>query len=254
MSILTKHTFLAMRDNHSSTFMRQRPLLQIQRLSLLISFVIILAIGWAIARALGYGQPAVDGIPAQRFVWTMFNQEIILISGHAGYDSGAVCEDDNGNAILTEAETVASIVEQTAGRLRRSGASVTIFEEYDPRLEGLKAALLLSIHADSCVPISGFKAARASASKFPEIDDQLIACIDQHYAATTGLTVHSYTVTHDMTEYHAYRRIDPSTPAAILETGFLGGDQEILTQKQPLVAKAITDSILCFLANDSVIQ
>ena len=89
--------------------MRQRSIQQIQRLSILISFMVILAIGWIIARALGYGQPAIDGIPAQRFVWAMFNQEIVLISGHAGHDSGAVCEDDNGNAILTEAEIVARL-------------------------------------------------------------------------------------------------------------------------------------------------
>jgi hypothetical protein len=76
-----------------------------------------------------------------------------------------------------------------------------------------------------------------------------VRCIDDIYATTTGLSRHADTITHDMTLYHAFRRIDPATPAAILEMGFIGGDQEMLVNRADLVAKGVSDSLLCFLEN-----
>jgi hypothetical protein len=49
-----------------------------------------------------------------------------------------------------------------------------------------------------------------------------------------------------MTEYHAFRQIDAKTPAAIIEMGFLGGDQEILTTQPGVLADAIIASMGCF--------
>ena len=126
-----------------------------------------------------------------------------------------------------------------------------ILDEYDPRLDGLEADVLLSIHADSCIDATGYKAAYYTRSRVPEAADRFLACIDDHYAAITGLPHHPDTVTHDMTEYHAFRKISPDTPAAILETGFLGGDQALLTQEPARVARGVADSILCFLEEPS---
>jgi hypothetical protein len=50
-----------------------------------------------------------------------------------------------------------------------------------------------------------------------------------------------------MLDYHAFNRIDPQTPALILEMGFLGGDQELLTAQQDRVADGIVASLRCFL-------
>jgi N-acetylmuramoyl-L-alanine amidase len=80
---------------------------------------------------------------------------------------------------------------------------------------------------------------------------KLIECIDLHYPAVTGLTYHANTVTHDMTNYHAFRSVDPQTPAAIIELGFLGGDQELLVHEQDRVAQGVIDSILCYLEAES---
>ena len=66
-------------------------------------------------------------------------------------------------------------------------------------------------------------------------------------AAATGLTENVDTITENMTEYHAFRRIDPQTPAAILELGFLGGDNDLLANQQALLAKGVADGLLCFL-------
>lgn len=82
---------------------------------------------------------------------------------------------------------------------------------------------------------------------------RLTACLTDRYKAATGLTFHAGSITGDMREYHAFSEIDPNTITAIIETGFMNLDQEILTQKTDLVAKGVTDGILCFINNESVL-
>ena len=48
------------------------------------------------------------------------------------------------------------------------------------------------------------------------------------------------------------REIDPSTVAAIVETGFLNLDREILTKHTDNVAAGIVDGILCFANNENI--
>jgi N-acetylmuramoyl-L-alanine amidase len=67
------------------------------------------------------------------------------------------------------------------------------------------------------------------------------------YPAVTGLTKHADTITHNMTEYHAFRKVAPTTPAAILELGFLGGDRELLTTEAERSAQGVAESVRCFL-------
>jgi N-acetylmuramoyl-L-alanine amidase len=55
-----------------------------------------------------------------------------------------------------------------------------------------------------------------------------------------------------MREYHAFREIDPSTVAAIIETGFLNLDREILTKQTDRVAAGVVDGILCFANNENI--
>lgn len=166
-----------------------------------------------------------------------------IIAGHRNSDSGAVCPDG-----LTEAEVVEAIAQRVAQRLERLGAEVDLLAEYDPRLNGYVADAVVSIHADACIDRSGFKAARSEESLIPAQEDALVTCLNQHYGAGTGLRFDDYTVTQDMIGYHAFKRVAPQTAAAIIETGFLGGDRTLLTRRRNLVAQAITDGILCFLA------
>jgi N-acetylmuramoyl-L-alanine amidase len=177
----------------------------------------------------------------------LWNYEIAIISGHAGFDAGAVCLDEQGQAVLTEAEVNLGVAEKTVAQLTELGATAHLLEEYDARLNNLQADLLLSLHADSCVPASGFKAANFAHSRIPLTEARLLSCINRYYAQGTGLAEHPNTVTHDMTEYHAFKRIHHQTPAAILEMGFLGGDQALLTQEQDRIAHAIVEATRCFL-------
>jgi N-acetylmuramoyl-L-alanine amidase len=66
------------------------------------------------------------------------------------------------------------------------------------------------------------------------------------------MTFHAGSITADMREYHAFREIDPNTVAAIIETGFLNLDREILTRRTELVAAGVVEGILCFAENENI--
>lgn len=230
---------------------RDNSLRFLQRIFLFLSFAAVLGIALIGARAIGIG-PALtgDGV-RQGFERAAFTRSVALISGHAGNDSGAVCEDEEGNVTLTEADVNAAVVKVASARLRQAGADVTVLDEYDARLEELRADVLLSIHADSCIEASGFKAAAYTYSQMDAVEERLLDCIHTVYAQATGLAQHPNTVTHNMTKYHAFRKIAPTTPAAIVELGFLGGDRTLLEEKPDVVGRAIADSVLCFLRGDA---
>lgn len=201
----------------------------------------IVVAGWLRnSGAAGTLLPAAPDVEVQR--GALSSQHIGLIAGHRGYDSGAICDDGR-----TEAETVGRIAEQARRGLERAGAQVDVLSEYDPSLEGYVADALVSIHADSCIERSGFKAAIWDEAPPGSGADRLLGCLALRYAAATGLTFDPHTVTTDMTEYHAFHRVDARTPAAIVETGYLGGDWAIIGDQPSLPAQGIVDSLLCFL-------
>lgn len=170
-----------------------------------------------------------------------------VVSGHKGYDPGAVCEDG-----LTEAQINYAVAVEVVDLLERRGIQADLLEEFDDRLTDYQADALVSIHADSCnVPgASGFKVARVTESAIPQAEDALVACLNQEYALYTGLPQHPASITDNMTDYHAFREIAPLTPGAIIETGFLLDDRYLLEQKPKIVARGIAAGILCFLEGD----
>ncbi len=50
-----------------------------------------------------------------------------------------------------------------------------------------------------------------------------------------------------MTVYHAFNEIDPETPGAIIELGFMEADQVLLTEDSYRVAQGVARGIACFL-------
>lgn len=167
---------------------------------------------------------------------------VALISGHRGYDTGAICDDG-----LMEVTVNEQITAETARLLRDAGILVQVLDEYDSALQGLRVDALVSLHADSCVPLSGFKVASPEETLIPEKDKALRMCLEQQYAAETGLPIHPATATSDMYGYHAFQRIANGTPAAIIETGFLGGDRALLTDHADMAARGVAAGIICFL-------
>lgn len=230
--------------------MRHDTIERTQRIFVWLFFLAVVGIGAIAAHTAGVFPAAADGTPRQGVVPAAWNKQVALISGHAGSDSGAICEDEGGQPTIQEADINAGVAQLAAARLRQAGADVAILDEYDARLEGLAVDVLLSLHADSCIDASGYKSSRYVNSAIPDTADRLVACVNRHYAGATGLVENVDTITENMTEYHAFRRIDSQTPAAILELGFLGGDGDLLVNQQELLAQGVADGILCFLAGD----
>lgn len=174
-----------------------------------------------------------------------------IVAGHWGNDSGSVCADG-----LTEASVNLKIATLVQKLLSQEGYDVELLKEFDPRLTEYQALALISIHNDSCDYVNpeatGFKVAAAASSVYPEKATRLTACMSQRYAAITGMSFHYNTVTPDMTQYHAFSEIHSGTTAAIIETGFLNLDHEILTKKTDLVAQGVVSGILCFVRNEDV--
>ncbi len=179
------------------------------------------------------------------------------MAGHSGNDSGAVCYDEDGQADLTEADVNLEIAELVQENLVAQGFQVDLLNEFDTRLNGYRAVALVSIHNDSCEYINdqatGFKVASSLETRDVNRAQRLTACLVDRYQRITDLTFHANSITRDMTEYHAFSEIDPNTITAIIETGFLNLDREILTKETERVADGVTQGILCFINNENVL-
>lgn len=179
-----------------------------------------------------------------------------IVAGHSGNDSGAVCVDGNNNITLTEADLNLKIAALVQEKLTQQGYQVDLLREYDTRLNGYRALAIVSIHNDSCEYINdeatGFKVAAALNTNDLNRANRLTACLVDRYRRDTEMNFHAGSITADMREYHSFREIDPSTVAAIIETGFLNLDREILTKHTDRVAQGVVDGILCFAQNENI--
>lgn len=186
---------------------------------------------------------------------TQKSVRIGIVSGHWGNggDPGAVCLD--GTNELDVNLKIASLVRQ---KLEARGYNIDLLQEFDPRLEGYQAALMLSIHNDTCDVIdseaTGFKVAASSYSRDKNLTERLSACLEDRYGRVTSLQYRSGNVTLNMTDYHAFRAVDPSTPSAIIEAGFLNLDRSILVDHPDVVADGVVAGVLCFVKSESVHQ
>lgn len=180
-----------------------------------------------------------------------------IVAGHTGNDSGAVCLDENGQADLKEVDLNLEIANIVKNSLVAKGYQVDLLNEFDTRLNGYRAVALVSIHNDSCEYINdeatGFKVAASLETRDVNRAQRLTACLTDRYQQITGLTFHAGSITSDMREYHAFSEIDPNTITAIIEAGFMNLDREILTKQTDRVAEGITQGILCFINNESVL-
>jgi len=181
---------------------------------------------------------------------TQRRKRIGILAGHSGpqNDPGAVCPDG-----LREVDINLAVAKRVVAALRSRGYEVDLLEEFDDRLRGYRADAFLSIHADACdIPeATGFKVAHVSFSAIPAIEDQLVDCLYKEYERATGLHRHDFSITPDMHEYHAFLEIDPQTPGAIIELGFMAADRYILVNQPDRLAAGIVAGLLCFLEQNS---
>ncbi len=179
------------------------------------------------------------------------SNRIGIVAGHYGSDSGAVCS--NG---LTEVEMNLKIATLAQKTLSDRGYQVDLLEENDTRLNGYQAALLVSIHLDSCEYVNdqatGFKVATALSVQNVANGQRLVSCLSSRYGEITALPYHAGSVTDDMTYYHAFNEIDPSTTAAIIEAGFMNMDYRFMTEETDKIAEGIAAGILCYMNNEAI--
>ena len=185
---------------------------------------------------------------------TLRNPRLIgIVAGHWKNDSGSVCPDG-----LKEVDVNLQIATLAQKLLVSEGYEVELLHEFDPKLTDYQAAALVSIHNDSCDFVNneatGFKVASAMATRHPERTARLTSCLRARYGSASGLPLHSTSVTPDMTSYHAFGEINESTPASIIETGFLNLDRQILTEQPERVAQGVAEGILCFLRNEPIAE
>jgi N-acetylmuramoyl-L-alanine amidase len=198
-------------------------------------------------------QPAAES----NFVATPKPQlRIGIVAGHAGNDAGAICRDSNGNVSLTEADVNMEIASRVQKILTDEGYQVDLLNEFDTRLNGYRAVALVSIHNDSCDYVNdeatGFKVAAALNTHDSNRATRLTECLRDRYQNVTGLHFHAGSITTDMRGYHAFSEIDPNTIAAIIETGFLNLDQDLLVKQPDKVSYGVAQGILCFVRNENV--
>jgi len=168
-----------------------------------------------------------------------------LVAGHWKNDSGAICDDG-----LQEVQINLDVARRTAKLLKEAGYDVDVLAEFAPELNGYKAAAFVAIHSDSCLNLpeaTGFKVAHVTNSAVPLEEDKLVSCLWSEYGKATGLAPHPGSITRDMRQYHAFRRIALKTPGAIIELGFMYNDREILTKHADVVARGVAAGIRCFL-------
>ncbi len=252
------------REDAALTPMRRHLLVAAGRLMLVIAGASLLAvalIGGRLIATGGENSPTVapsasDSITPSAYPPTISSPtplsthapRVGIVAGHSGYDPGAVCADGT-----TEADVTMAVAEEVVVLLVRKGYQVDLLKEFDEQLTGYRANALVSIHADSCdVPgASGFKVARVTDSAIPEAEDRLVACLYREYQAETGLMRHPSSITDNMTNYHAFREIDYYTPGAIIETGFLLDDYDLLVQRPKVVARGVAAGVVCFLEDNA---
>lgn len=191
-------------------------------------------------------------LSAETLTPTPSRPRVGIVAGHWGYDTGAVCPDG-----LQEVDINFDVAQRVYYILQAKEYHVDLLEEFDSRLNDYRADALISIHADSCAdhpdatpPASGFKVASVVDSIVPEAEERLVACLSERYAARTGMYLHANSITPHMSYYHTFYEINGYTPGAIIETGFMMKDRDILTQRADLVAQGIVEGIVCFIENE----
>ncbi|MDI7277167.1 MAG: N-acetylmuramoyl-L-alanine amidase [Anaerolineae bacterium] len=187
---------------------------------------------------------AVALVALLRLVWRRvapLPRRICIIAGHWQYDSGATCPDG-----LREVDVTLPIARKVAERLKSHGYEAEVLPEYSGRLYGYRGLAVISLHADSCVDLTGFKVVGRGWTPSAAASARLAESLTRRYGAATGLAFHANTITPAMTGYHAFHKLAPDTPAAIVELGFLGADRELLTAAQERVVQGIVEGLIEF--------
>jgi len=203
-----------------------------------------------IERLRGLLTPWRVGIQAGHWKIDELPAEQVRLRGDTGAQWGA----------LREADVNLAIARQVAVQLEKAGIIVdllpaTVPLEYD-------ADAFVAIHADDGGGSreAGWKV--ASPWRSSEASRRLRDSVAYAYALTTGLPSDRYGVSFNMRGYYAFswtrffHAVAPSTPAAIIETGFLtsASDRRIIVDDPDRAARGISLGIIMFLSQRAAMR
>lgn len=170
--------------------------------------------------------------------------ELAVLRSQTGGSSGGYREVDINYAVA----------ERVAALLTERGVAVDLLPATVP--PGYQADAFIAIHCDinNDSARRGYKLARFGDSAVPSRDDALVTAVAAAYGAATGQPVDPE-LTRAMIYYYAFNgahyrhAIAPSTPATIVELGFLTNpaDRLLLATDTDTVAHGLADGILRFL-------
>jgi sugar/nucleoside kinase (ribokinase family) len=148
--------------------------------------------------------------------------------------------------------------EEQLDLLRERGVDVDVLSATVP--PDYQADAFIAIHADGDVrgALRGYKIARSPMSQIPAWDDALVDWLYAEYGRVTGLPRDDEHISRRMLFYYAFNNrryayaIAPSTPAAIVEAGFMtsAADRALLVGASDRAAAGLAAGILGFLGLD----
>jgi len=197
------------------------------------------------------GSPPVVGLQVGHWQASLLPQELADLRDNNGAIAGNFRELDVNYAATQAAAQV----------LRAAGVQVDILPSTIPA--GYRADAFVAIHADQDLAghWRGYKVAPSSLTKDSADSSLLASDLAATYAADTGLPpdLHPEAITPDMRFYYAFNwrhfqhAIDPYTPAAIIELGFITdpSDRDLLFGHPDQVGQDVASGILQYLQDKS---
>jgi N-acetylmuramoyl-L-alanine amidase len=173
---------------------------------------------------------------------------------------------------IQEVDANLEIARRVADLLEADGVQVDLLPAAIPL--AYSADALVSIHAEGEAPAEGSAPPRRPQSAAPprrsgwkiaepwvasDASRLLRADLARAYGAVTGLAEDRYGITSNMRGYYAFdwtrffHCISPTTPAVLVETGFLGSsaDRRIIVDNPEIAAVAISVGIMQFLKDET---
>ncbi len=154
----------------------------------------------------------------------------------------------------TEAQVTVDIAGRVVSLLRKAGLTAEVLPATVPT--GYQADLFISLHADGNINTTprGYKVSTRWRSDVAALDASLVQAIQDGYGQLTGMPQDS-SVTRAMRGYYAYStyrgesyRLSSTTPAAILEMGFMSNavDRNLMFNNPDLLAQGVVAGINTF--------
>ncbi|HUP27537.1 MAG TPA: N-acetylmuramoyl-L-alanine amidase [Chloroflexia bacterium] len=151
----------------------------------------------------------------------------------------------------TESQVTLDIAQRVARLLRSKGKTVEVLPATVPT--GYQADLFISLHADGSTSAKprGYKVSTRWRSDVAALDALLVQAIEDGYGGLTAMP-QDPSITRAMRGYYAYStyrgeeyRLGASTPAAILEMGFMSNaaDRNMMFNNPELVARGVVAGI-----------